>query len=227
MLLVLALVLLFPLTLLMLVPFGFALTSLGTLITLPGQMVRLAFDRRRRRNHALEHATVNVLEQRYGARLPMGGFAEPDGFFIHGPANPQAVMAAAREGLERLQAGERQLAIHPRCGTMIVSGQLISAVTFFLVLFALKSVTLATLLLAMVVAIVAARSLAQPLGLFLQRTLTTSTDVQGLHVDRLDAQMATNAFALILSGGQPSQFRIWTNDIQVDAVPERKRYRAY
>lgn len=227
MLLMLMFLLLLPLTLLAVVPFGFALTSLTTLLTLPGQMIQLALDKRRRRNHALEHATVNVLEQRYGIQPAMSGYAEPDGFHLRGIANPQAVLSAAREGLERLQAGETQLALHPRCGTILVSGQGISAITFFIVLFALKSFSFFSLVLAMLVALVVARSLARPVGLYLQRTLTTSTDVQGLHIDRLDAQMPENPFALILTGGRPTQFRIWTNEVRVEAPPQPKRWKAY
>mgnify|MGYP001321711127 CR=1 FL=1 len=136
---VLAFCLLFPLMLLLVVPFGFALTSVSNLITLPLQMVAVALDGARRRNHALEHATVNVLEQRYGRRLLASGFAEADGFFINGVGpDPRVVLDAAQEALRRLQAGESELAIHPRCGTVIVAGQLVSAVTFFVVLFYLK-----------------------------------------------------------------------------------------
>jgi hypothetical protein len=209
------------------VPLGFALTSLRSLVTLPGQMLAVAFDKRRRRNLALEHATAHILEQQYGRRLPMGGFAERDGFRIHGPAQPNAVLAAAEEGLARLKRGETQLALHPHCGTMIVSGQLISAVTFFVTLLALRSFTFPAVLLAMVVAIVAARTLARPLGFFLQRTLTTNLDVQGLHIDRIDARLPESPFALVLSGGYPTEFRVWTQDVEVSVPTEPRRYKAY
>jgi hypothetical protein len=223
--------LLVPLTLLVLVPFNFALTGLGNLLTLPVQMVQVAMDKRRRRNHALEHATVNVLEQKYGQRLPMSGFAEQDGFLVQGSASPQIVMAAAREGLQRLQAGETQLAIHPRCGTNIVTGQLLSAVTFFGVLLLLGNLTLFNALLAMILAIAVARTFANPLGMFLQRTLTTSTDVRGVSIDRLDTRMPNTPFALIYAGGgMPLQFRVWTHDVQVETpsgTDGPKRYKAY
>ncbi|MDQ4077211.1 MAG: DUF6391 domain-containing protein [Chloroflexota bacterium] len=225
-LILIAFLMLLPITLFVLVPFGFALTSIGNLLTLPGQMLAVALDKQRRRNHALEHATVNVLEQQYRRRLPMGGFAEQDGFYIHGPAQPNAVLAAAREGLERLQRGETELAVHPRCGTVLVAGQFISAITFVLLLFLLK-VSFPSVLLAMLLAILAARSLAQPVGLFLQRTLTISTDVHGMHVDRLDAELPQQPLALMLSGGQPTHFRVWTQTIQVEAPAGPKRYKAY
>jgi hypothetical protein len=231
MILFLALLLLVPLTLLVLVPFNFALTSLGNLFTLPIQMVQVAMNKRRRRNHALEHATVNVLEQKYGQRLPMSGFAEQDGFMVQGSATPQVVMEAAREGLARLQAGETNLALHPRCGTNIVAGQLLSAVTFFGVLLLLGSVTIGNALLAMLLAVIIARWLSVPLGMFFQRTLTTSTDMQGVSIDRLDTKMPTTPFALIYAGaGIPLQFRVWTQDIHVETPTGTggpKRYKAY
>jgi hypothetical protein len=157
----------------------------------------------------------------------MGGFAEADGFHIQGVARPELVLAAAREGLERLQAGEWRLALHPRCGTNIVSGQLIAALTFVLLLVVMPQINFFSLLLAMFVAIIAARSLAQPVGLFFQRHLTTSTDVQGMHVDRLDAVMPQSPFALMLSGGFPAQFRVWTTEVRVEAPVGPKRYKAY
>lgn len=224
-LLVVAALLLLPLTLIVLLPVGFALTSIGSLLTLPGQLVAVALDGRRRRNHALEHATVNVLEQRYGRMLPLSGLAEQDGFYIRGAAEPEVVLEAAREGLRRLQAGEHSLAIHERCGTNLVSGQLISAATFIAVLLWLN-LSLSTLLLAMLLAIVAARTLARPVGLFLQRRLTTSGDVGGLHVDRLEATLPENPLVLLLSAGRPTQFRVWTQEVHIEESGPR-RYRAY
>lgn len=223
-------ILLLPITLFSLVPFGLAVVSFKNLMTLPVQMIRTAFNKSRRRNHALEHATVHILEQRYSANLPIGGFAEPDGFFIQGAVNPQLVLSAAKEGLKRLQAGESKLAIHPRCGTMVVSGVLISIITFFAMLIGMSNInniTFFTVLFAMFIAIMAARALAQPIGLLLQRMLTTSIDVQGLHVDRLEQQMPENPFAVILSGGMLTKFRIWTTNVQVEGPSKPKRYKAY
>ena len=96
-LMLLAFCLLFPLTILLIVPFAFALGSLNTLLTLPFQMIAVALDKERRRNHALEHATVNVLEERIGQRLPISGFAEADGFFVNGvAAQPAATLGAGK-----------------------------------------------------------------------------------------------------------------------------------
>ncbi len=220
--------LLLPLTLLVMLPVTLALLGTGNLLALPGQMLRVMLSKQRRRNHALEHATVNVLEQRYGAQLLIAGFAEADGFFIRGLVTPQVVLDAAREGLDRLQAGEVALALHPRCGTMLVSGQLIAALTFVMVLLFSRNVSFGMLVSALLLAMAAARLLARPIGLFLQRTLMTSTKVQNMHIDRLDAQLPEHPLALVLSAGQPTQFKVWTRESSAEAQPTGpKRYKAY
>ncbi|MER3469342.1 MAG: hypothetical protein C4314_05250, partial [Thermoflexus sp.] len=58
--------------------------------------------RRIRRNHALEHATVHLLSQRFPGQ-PMAGRSTPSGFYLYGNVPMEAVVAAAHEALERLR----------------------------------------------------------------------------------------------------------------------------
>ena len=143
-------------------------------------------------------------------------------FFLQSLATP-----AAKEGLKRLKAGETELALHPRCGTMIVSGQLISAITFFATLLLSGNFSFLNVIFAMFFSLFLARLFAQPVGLLLQRAITTSTDIEGMHIDRLDAQMPENPFTVILSGNVPVQYRIWTHEVRIDAPITPKRYKAY
>ncbi len=84
-----------------------------------------------RRNHALEHATLKILAPKYPA-LPMGGHSNPTGFFIFGNLETDDLRAAAAEALERLRAGEKDLAIHPGCGTnYATSGLLAGSLAWF------------------------------------------------------------------------------------------------
>lgn len=84
-----------------------------------------------RRNHALEHATLKILSPKYPAR-PLGGHSNPTGFMILGDVHRDDLRAAADEALERLRAGERDLAIHPGCGTnYAVSGLLAGSLAWF------------------------------------------------------------------------------------------------
>ena len=84
-----------------------------------------------RRNHALEHATLKILSPKYPA-VPMGGHSNPTGFFIIGDVDVDDLRAAAEEALERLRAGESDLAIHPGCGTnYATSGLLAGSLAWF------------------------------------------------------------------------------------------------
>ena len=84
-----------------------------------------------RRNHALEHATMQVLAPKYPHR-PMGGHSNPFGFIILGDVDTADLADAAVEALERLRAGESDLAIHPGCGTnYATSGFLAGSVAWY------------------------------------------------------------------------------------------------
>ena len=79
---------------------------------------------RTRRNHGLEHATIHLLSQRY-PRTFLAGHSDPEGFWLLGDVPTEAVEEAVRTALQRLRNGERNLAIHPGCGTnYLVSGGL-------------------------------------------------------------------------------------------------------
>lgn len=163
---------------------GLTVTSLVTLITAPGQLVRLLRDRQLRRNHALEHATINVIEERFGPTR-LAGLARQDGFLIFGPVAPALVLEAAEEGLRRLQRGERQLAIHPRCGTTLVASQLVLALAFLATLLLLRQLSLLPFL----VGLAAALLLGPRISPLLQRWVTTDSQVDGLAIQGLQPQL--------------------------------------
>lgn len=188
-----------------LLPFGFTAQALASLFVVPGQLVRLFRDRTLRRNHALEHATVNVMEERYGPTR-LGGLAQHEGFLIHGGADPDLVFDAAREGRRRLQAGERDLAIHSRCGTTMVAANLVSALTFLALLFYTGRFSLLNVLLALVVA----WFLARPLSLVLQRYVTTDANIGDLEILGLEWERPASLLGLLFSGGLPRQIFVRT-----------------
>jgi len=74
-----------------------------------------------RQCHALEHGTVWVLSEKY-PQLRLGGTSTDKGFYIFGAVEPQLLEAAAHEALRRFKAGEDTLAVHPRCGTNLSVG---------------------------------------------------------------------------------------------------------
>jgi hypothetical protein len=163
---------------------GLTVSSLVTLVTAPGQLARLLRDRRLRRNHALEHATINVIEERYGPSQ-LAGLARPDGFLIFGSVSPALVLEAAHEGLRRLQRGERRLAIHPRCGTTLIASQLVLAIVFLATLLLLRQLSL----LPFIVGLLAALLLGARLSPFLQRWVTTDASVDDLAIAGLQPHL--------------------------------------
>ena len=76
-----------------------------------------------RQVHALEHATVWVLSSLDKSKTPtednetIGGLSTEKGFFLYGDINPLKLRQAVRIALTRLQRGDWDLALHPRCGT--------------------------------------------------------------------------------------------------------------
>jgi len=104
-----------------------------------------------------------------------------------GEVQTEEVASAAREALARLQAGESDLAIHPRCGTMLATTGVLSGMAAFFTLGVGRSRSRfrwAYLPEALIAATVAAL-IAQPLGFLLQQYVTTSGDADHLCVARV------------------------------------------
>jgi hypothetical protein len=140
-----------------------------------------------RRNHALEHATIHVLSERHRS-LRLMGRSSPWGFYIYGDVPTEAVMSASQEGLRRLKAGHRQMAIHPNCGSNLAVAGILAGLGAFLALGGLvtdrpksRLDRLARLPLAFTAATLGI-VLAQPLGTILQAQVTTQADVGDLHI---------------------------------------------
>lgn len=136
-----------------------------------------------RRNHALEHATMHILGERY-QDIKLVGRSSLGGFYIYGDLPTENVLAAAQEGLRRLRVGHWQMAIHPNCGSNLAIAGVLAGVGAFLALGG-KSRSwlqrLSRLPLACAAAVVGVL-LAQPLGPILQARVTTEANVGDLRV---------------------------------------------
>jgi hypothetical protein len=184
---------------LILLPLWLAATSLAGILSAPGRFLSVAGNRRLRQNHALEHATLNVLEERLGRALRVAGQSRPEGFVLRGYGDPATLRAAAEEGLARLKNGERRLAVHRRCGTSMATANLVSSVTLLVVLLGLGRLSLLTVVLAMVVA-----NLSGPtLGRLFQRFLTTCPEVGDVFIIGFDCRAAEAGWGFLLVN--PSQ----------------------
>jgi len=144
-----------------------------------------------RRNHALEHATMQVLSERH-RELRLAGRSSLWGFYIYGDVPTESVLAAAQEGLRRLKAGQRQMAIHPNCGSNLVVAGTLAGLGAFLTLGGLSGnrdksnlpnwfERLYRLPLACAVAMLGI-VVARPLGTAVQAHVTTQADVGALSI---------------------------------------------
>ncbi|HEY7834918.1 MAG TPA: DUF6391 domain-containing protein [Ktedonobacterales bacterium] len=138
----------------------------------------LLFGRRIRQNHALEHATVTLLTRRL-PNLRVSARSNSKGFVIFADLNLDAVRQAADEGLGRLRAGERELAIHPNCGTNLAVG---TSVAMLGSLFALTAVRPRTRIASALASSAAGILVARPLGRVAQRHVTTLPDLSDVTI---------------------------------------------
>ena len=81
---------------------------------------------RTRQHHAIEHATLHMLATRHPSKR-FTGYSDPLGFTIAGDLDEQSLRRAVGDALLRLQAGEHSLAIHPNCGTNLVTSAVLVA----------------------------------------------------------------------------------------------------
>lgn len=139
-----------------------------------------------RRNHGLEHATLHILSQRSPKR-PLAGHSDTRGFWVLGDVSTKEVQDAVQEAVQRLSAGEHELAVHPNCGTNFVTSGILASLAAFVAMFGAGrsfrsrlerlplAATLATLALV----------LSQPLGMLLQERVTTSGQLDSLKVVKI------------------------------------------
>ncbi|MDX2240509.1 MAG: DUF6391 domain-containing protein [Leptolyngbyaceae cyanobacterium bins.302] len=88
-----------------------------------------------RQVHALEHATVWVLSSMAGRSTSpnainsesLGGLSTERGFFLYGNLATVDVSRAVQIALRRITSGEGDLAVHPRCGTNLSVGLVLTA----------------------------------------------------------------------------------------------------
>ena len=143
-----------------------------------------------RRNHALEHATLQVMAQA-SPNLRMAGYSDTSGFWLMGHAPTEEILAAAQQAAARLEGGEHNLAVHPNCGTNFVTAGVLAGTLAWLGMagtqrgfrsklerwpIVISLVTLATIF-------------AQPLGPLLQEHVTTSAVLKGMRVVGIDRRM--------------------------------------
>jgi len=180
-----------------------------------------------RRNHGLEHATIHVLTDKY-KKFSAQGNSDPGGFSlnIYGDISEEQVAAAVNEAYSRMKNGEQDLAIHPNCGTALLTTATMATLAAQLV-FGLENRrqgsssnrwsvlfnALPSAILMVVLAIIVSR----PLGLKLQAQFTTDGDLADMEIvdiRQVSPSLVTRLFHFLLAGGketyQPRSYRIET-----------------
>jgi hypothetical protein len=134
---------------------------------------------RLRQNHALEHATIAILQQR-NPRVRIIARSTSRGFRLYGTMQPEEVRPAVEEAMRRLRRGEKSLAITQRCGTTVAVGVLFGTLALWLSEFLQSPRHKLALGVATSVAIAVS---SQPVGLLAQRYVTTRAELDGLRVE--------------------------------------------
>ncbi|MDX2217179.1 MAG: DUF6391 domain-containing protein [Oculatellaceae cyanobacterium bins.114] len=131
-----------------------------------------------RQVHALEHATVWMLDESSSAQTAaasglMGGMSTDQGFYLYGAVDVTELHRAAHLALKRLTQGEWDLAVHPRCGTNLSVGMLLTAGLAVGITWLIPKGPIEQLA-GLGIAAIAGAQLAPDLGAIVQQYVTTS-----------------------------------------------------
>ncbi|MGB1250346.1 MAG: DUF6391 domain-containing protein [Candidatus Promineifilaceae bacterium] len=174
------------------------------------------FISRVRRNHGLEHASIHVLSEKHEGFSAQGN-SNHRGFYlnIYGEIPEADITAAVEEAFTRMKGGEHGLAVHPNCGTVLLTTAtmttLAAQAAFAVEQFRQSDdksdveIILGGLPMA-VLASAVALILSRPAGISLQKNYTVEGDLQEMQlvrVKKIQPNITTRLFKLLLAGGQP------------------------
>ena len=139
-----------------------------------------------RQVHALEHATVWILSDSVNLKRSklvtgylfadnetIGGLSTEKGFYLYGDIDSFRLRKAVNSALARLQQGEWNLALHPRCGTNSSVAAILTAGMAITAHFTLPRSPLHQIA-GMGLAALAANYFAPDLGIYVQKYVTTA-----------------------------------------------------
>jgi hypothetical protein len=159
-----------------------------------------------RQNHALEHATIVLLSRKY-PEVRFSGISFAAGFFVFGDVPAETVLLAAQEALFLLRSTQPELAIHERCGTnLAVAGMLTGLSAMAVAKMRRPYSTVNNVILAATAAIVAAR----PLGLVVQRYVTTQTPNTSMNIVNVSRKDIFGAVAHFVHTDNPDAAGIFS-----------------
>jgi hypothetical protein len=147
---------------------------------------KLSFVSRTRCNHGLEHATINILSEHHPG-LRLAGYSNPFGFTIIGQVQNDDLVNAIEEAQNRVSAGKFRLVLHDHCGTNLVAGGLLTGFAAWLATLGVRRGIRAQFeRLPLVILFTTLAVLFSPaFGIWLQKNVTTSSEVQGLEIVKI------------------------------------------
>src|SRR3989440_4042174 len=152
-----------------------------------------------KQNHALEHATIVLLSRKYpGVRFSGISFAA--GFFVFGEVSTEAILPAAEEALMLLRTTQPELAVHERCGTNLAVAGMLTGLSAMAVARMRRPFNNAN---NVILASTAALILARPLGLEVQRYLTTKTPNASMVIEKVNPMKLFGTTAHFVSTDNP------------------------
>lgn len=165
-------------------------------------VLNFPYIRRVRRNHGLEHATIHMLSRRI-KNLSIAGRADGGGFYLYGEADTEKIRESAEEALRRMKGGEHKWAIHPNCGTGLVATSFLTSLAAIVGLTGTKDDAreIANRLPLMMLLMIGALIVSQPIGLSLQEHLTTSGepgDLELAEITRHETKMPLAGKSMII-----------------------------
>ncbi|MBK7896500.1 MAG: DUF6391 domain-containing protein [Candidatus Promineifilaceae bacterium] len=179
-----------------------------------------------RRNHGLEHATIHVLSEKH-KNFSAQGNSNHKGFSlnIYGNISENDVADAVEEAFNRMKKGEHHLAVHPNCGTVLLTTATMATVAAQ-ASFAIEqrrqkqqNMSLTVLLGALpsaILAVVVSLIISRPIGVQLQARYTVEGDLQEMQLQSIrpvQPSPVTRLFQLLLTGGSQTNaksYRITT-----------------
>ena len=151
--------------------------------TIAQPVLNLPYVRRVRRNHGLEHATAHVLAGRI-KNLSINGRSDAGGFWLMVNVEQADMESAVAEALRRMQNGEHGLAVHPNCGTGLVTTGIMASMAGMLGSVGMKRDLTSSFsrLPTIILLTIGAIWFSHPVGLKLQEHFTTLGDPGDLEV---------------------------------------------
>ncbi len=144
-----------------------------------------------RYNHALEHATLHLLQRRY-PNVSVTGFSDGRGITFYSRLKTEEILPALYEAQAQLRNGASGLAIHPNCGTNLISAAALTACSTWLALASMPRRSWIDRFLRAVLFNIPAILLAPSVGTWIQANITTDPGLPPVTITALFADVWGN-----------------------------------